>query len=284
MTRIRLAFSLVWIAILLAFGVPTAAPAAGIELSATTIRQGEAVEVTVYISEVGPRPILRFAGKVWPLYRTGQDALRTYVGTDPFTTPGVRRMTVESGTRKGVVLFSRTIIVIKVVFPVRRLRFDPDKIALLDPKLVAIERQKVAAALRQLADVQLWEGSFMVPVEGQRTSPYGVLSMYQGRRRGWHRGTDFAAPVGTPVYASNNGIVRLAEPVPVSGNAVFIDHGFGIVTSYLHMSAIHVRAGQRVRKGEMIGAVGSTGLATGPHLHWGLRTNGVLVDPLPWTR
>jgi len=77
-------------------------------------------------------------------------------------------------------------------------------------------------------------------------------------------------------------IVRLAELLPVSGNAIFIDHGLGIVTSYLHLSGVHVRTGQRVRRGTMVGAVGSTGLATGPHLHWALRTNGLLVDPLPW--
>ncbi|MGH2436417.1 MAG: M23 family metallopeptidase, partial [bacterium] len=108
------------------------------------------------------------------------------------------------------------------------------------------------------------------------------ISVYQGKPRGWHRGTDFAAPVGTPVYAANHGIVRLAELLPVSGNAVFIDHGIGIITSYLHLSAIHVRAGQPVQKGDRIGGVGSTGLATGPHLHWALRTNGTLVDPLHW--
>lgn len=284
MTRIRLAYSLVWIAILFAFGVPTAAPAAGIELSATTIKQGEAVEVTVYVSEVGRNPVLRFGGRVWPLYRIGQEGLRTYIGTDPFTRPGTQRITVESGARKGVVLFSRGITVQRVSFPTRRLRLDPDKFALLDPKLIAIERQKVGTALRYLSSGQHWDGAFIVPVEGRRTSPYGVISVYQGRRRGWHRGTDFAAPVGTPVYAANHGIVRLAEPVPVSGNAVFIDHGFGVVTSYLHMSAIYVKAGQRVRKGTLIGAVGATGLSTGPHLHWALRTNGVLVDPLPWTR
>lgn len=263
-------------------GVSVAAPSSGIALSATSIQQGEVVEVTVYIAEVGSNPVLRFAGRVWPLYRVGREGLRTYLGTDPFTAPGTRRITVESATRKGVILFSRTITVHRVSFPTRRLRFDPDKIALLDPKLIAIERQKVGAALQSLSADTHWEPPFIVPVQGRRTSPYGVISVYQGRPRGWHRGTDFAAPTGTPVYAANHGIIRLAEPLPVSGNAVFIDHGTGIVTSYLHMSAIHVRTGQRIRKGVLIGAVGSTGLATGPHLHWGLRTNGMLVDPLQW--
>ena len=267
------------LAAMLCVPVVSAAPA-GVQLSTTTVRQGAAVEVTVSTADVGQNAVVRFAGKVWPLFSIGSGRLRTYIGTDPFTTPGARRITVESPG--GTVLFSRQITVRKVSFPTRRLRFDPEKVALLDPKLLAIERRKVGAALRSLSAEQFWEHPFVVPVEGRRTSPYGVISVYQGKPRGWHRGTDFAAPVGTPVYAANHGLVRLAELLPVSGNAVFIDHGLGIVTSYLHLSALHVRAGQRVRKGTLIGAVGSTGLATGPHLHWALRTNGSLVDPLPW--
>ncbi|HET6781863.1 MAG TPA: M23 family metallopeptidase [bacterium] len=267
-------------AMLCAFLVSAAAPAPGIQLSATVVRQGEAVEVTVATAAVGANAVVRFAGRVWPLFSIGSGRLRTYLGTDPFTAPGARRITVESPN--GAVLFARTLTVRKRSFPTRRLRFDPDKVALLDPKLLAIERQKVGAALRALAPDQIWEHPFIIPVEGRRTSPYGVISVYQGKPRGWHRGTDFAAPIGTPVYAANHGIVRLAELLPVSGNAIFIDHGLGIVTSYLHLSAVHVRTGQRVRRGTMVGAVGSTGLATGPHLHWGLRTNGLLVDPLPW--
>jgi murein DD-endopeptidase MepM/ murein hydrolase activator NlpD len=267
-------------AILCVLPVASAAPAAGLQLSTATIRQGEAVEVTVSASEAGRNAVVRFAGKVWPLFPVGTDKLRTYLGTDPFTTPGARRISVESPG--GTVLFSRTITVRKVSFLTRRLRFDPDKVPLLDPKLLIIERRKVGAALRNLSTEQLWEYPFIVPVEGRRTSPYGVLSVYQGKPRGWHRGTDFAAPVGTPIYAANHGIVVLADTLPVSGNAVFIDHGLGIVTSYLHMSKVHAGVGQRVRKGDLIGAVGSTGLATGPHLHWALRTNGSLVDPLHW--
>jgi murein DD-endopeptidase MepM/ murein hydrolase activator NlpD len=84
------------------------------------------------------------------------------------------------------------------------------------------------------------------------------------------------------VRAANHGVVRLAEGIPLSGNAVLIDHGLGVFTTYMHMSRIAVRRGQRVKKGDLVGAVGSTGVATGPHLHWGLRVNGLYVDPLRW--
>jgi murein DD-endopeptidase MepM/ murein hydrolase activator NlpD len=123
-----------------------------------------------------------------------------------------------------------------------------------------------------------------MPVDGPVSSPYGVLSIHQGQVLGFHGGVDFASPAGTPVVAPADGIVRLAESLPLSGNAVLMDHGLGVVSSYLHLSEIAVRAGQRIIKGELVGRVGSTGLATGPHLHWGLRVNGVRVDPLPWTK
>jgi murein DD-endopeptidase MepM/ murein hydrolase activator NlpD len=93
---------------------------------------------------------------------------------------------------------------------------------------------------------------------------------------------DIAAPEGEVVSAANAGIVRLAEMLPLSGITVVVDHGMGILTYYMHMSAVNVVAGQRVSKGDIVGNVGMTGLATGPHLHWGVRVNGIYVDPLRW--
>src|SRR5207247_2873809 len=97
-------------------------------------------------------------------------------------------------------------------------------------------------------------------------------------------GADIAAAEGEIVRAANSGIVRLAEPLPLSGDTVIVDHGMGILTFYMHMSAIDVTPGEIVQRGAVVGRVGSTGLATGPHLHWGVRVNGVYVDPLLWTR
>jgi len=253
-----------------------AAPA--LQVSNAVIRQGAALRVTVR----GATPagaVVRFAGRTWPLY--GEGALRlTYVGADARTTPGTYSLSVVAGGR---VLLRRTVTVKRVAFPQRRLRLDPEKEALLTPELVAAEQRKVNAALRVLEPRQLWDGLFLLPVAAPVSSPYGLLSVYNGTVRGFHRGTDFAAPEGAPVRAANHGIVRLAEPLPLSGNAVFVDHGLGVLTGYFHMSALDVRAGGRVRKGDVLGSVGSTGVATGAHLHWGLRINGLYVDPMPWT-
>lgn len=251
-------------------------------LSATTVRQGGAVGVTV--TNVPPTGDLRvrFAGRVWPLYRSGS-AAATYVGSDPFTRPGRHLIVVEvvsGGSVRG--LARGTVTVVKEAFATRRLRLDPSKEALFDPTLVAIERRKVGAAFSMISPRKLWDGPFAVPTTARRSSPYGVQSIYNGTMHGWHRGTDFAATLGSPVRAANHGVVRLAEEIPLSGNAVLVDHGLGVFTTYMHMSSIAVEVGQRVRKGEVVGTVGSTGVTTGPHLHWGLRVNGLYVDPLLW--
>lgn len=259
-----------------------AAPATVVELGATTIRQGQAVAVTVRTTADGPL-VIQFAGRQWPLYRQ-KEGWQTYLGTDPGTASGRRQITVEAvGPDGRVVLATRFITVMRVKFTRRQLSFDPETSALLDPKLLVEEGRRVTAALQKLDSGQLWEGGFATPVAGILTSGYGILSIYQGEVRGWHRGIDLAAPEGTPVHAANSGIIRLAESLPVSGNGVMIDHGMGVLTSYLHMSAIEVIVNQYVNKGAVIGRVGMTGLATGPHLHWGVRVNGVYVDPLPWT-
>lgn len=130
---------------------------------------------------------------------------------------------------------------------------------------------------------QLWEGKFIRPTEGRLTSPFGKYREYNTGVRRHHYGTDIANVVGTPVHASNQGIVTLAEKLHIYGNAVIINHGQGVSTSYNHLSEIHATAGERVEKGERIGLMGATGQATGSHLHWGMVIKGVAVAPEEWT-
>lgn len=255
-----------------------------VTVTPSVLAQGGAVVVTVLGDPPDGSVQVRFAGRTWPLYRES-GRWRTYLGTDPNTAAGARAVVVESVDHDAVQVLARRVVTVRrVVFPRRSLTLDPDTLALLDPKLVAEEQAKVAAGLRVLEPTQLWSVSFRMPVVGTITSRYGVISIYQGTSHGWHHGVDIAAPEGRIVRSANSGIVRLAEPLPLSGNTVIVDHGMGLLTFYMHMSALEVVAGQRVRKGDVIGRVGSTGLATGPHLHWGVRVNGTYVDPLPWTK
>ena len=127
-------------------------------------------------------------------------------------------------------------------------------------------------------------GTLVLPVAStRRTSGFADRRLYSysdgGSSRSLHNGIDLAAPVGTPVSASASGRVVLAKERIMSGNSVVIEHLPGIFTLYYHLEDIDVQEGQRLHRGQRIGTVGMTGLATGPHLHWELRVGGVAVDP-----
>ncbi len=134
---------------------------------------------------------------------------------------------------------------------------------------------------------RMWEGPWIIPIElGGDVWISGYFgeerSFNGGPRGGHHGGTDIAAPSATPIRATNRGVVRLAMLGLIRGNILVIDHGGGVVSSYGHMSAFNAEVGQVVERGDIVGFVGSTGLSTGPHLHWELAVSGVLVDGLRW--
>ncbi len=136
--------------------------------------------------------------------------------------------------------------------------------------------------------LQLWNGPFLQPVypaRGGHISKFGAYRIYRARgrnRSGYHQGLDIAKPLGTPIYAANHGIIVIAKRFGARGNSVVIDHGGGIYSVHYHLSKIVARKGMFVRKGQLIGLVGTTGVSTGPHLHWEIRVHGVSVNPVQW--
>lgn len=147
-----------------------------------------------------------------------------------------------------------------------------------DPQVVkrrAAERARLnaakAAAANAPADASGWSQQFVRPAGGRITGVYGSSRVFGGLEQPPHTGLDIANAEGTPVRAAADGLVRLATgPFLLQGNMVLLDHGAGLVTTYMHLSEIAVRPGQRVRQGEMLGRIGTTGRSTGPHLHWGM--------------
>ncbi|MFT6160681.1 MAG: murein DD-endopeptidase MepM/ murein hydrolase activator NlpD [Myxococcota bacterium] len=127
-----------------------------------------------------------------------------------------------------------------------------------------------------------WSGPFEMPTRGRRTSPFGKFRSYSDGKKQLHTGLDVAAGTGTRVGAAEAGEVVLAEEQAIYGNVVIVHHGEGVTTSYNHLSEIAVSVGDVVEKGDRLGAVGSTGQSTGPHLHWGLVVAGVPVNPDEW--
>jgi murein DD-endopeptidase MepM/ murein hydrolase activator NlpD len=142
------------------------------------------------------------------------------------------------------------------------------------------EKEEVRRIYSSSGDTRRWFGSFKRPLASATTSPYGTQRLFNGQHGSYHRGTDFRASAGTPIYASNSGIVRLAKNLFYSGNIVIVDHGVNIFTLYAHLSEIQVKNGQQIARGQQIGLSGASGRVSGPHLHWAVKVNGVYVDPL----
>jgi murein DD-endopeptidase MepM/ murein hydrolase activator NlpD len=152
------------------------------------------------------------------------------------------------------------------------------------PKAVAerIAREAAAvAAARTRDDARTgFAQAFAWPVEGRISGRFGSGRVYNGRPGGGHSGMDIAATEGTPVRAPADGVVTLAGDLYITGGTLLLDHGHGVSSNFLHLSRIDVAVGDTVEQGQVIGAVGSTGRATGPHLHWGMNWFDVRVDPL----
>jgi murein DD-endopeptidase MepM/ murein hydrolase activator NlpD len=164
----------------------------------------------------------------------------------------------------------------------------PTQNVVLAPQIEALHStpediQTLTEFRNAVSDVKYWEDPLAAPVPGCILSPFGVKRLHNGKPTGEiHSGIDQRSPAGRPVHAVAGGIVKIAQPFNVLGGTVAIDHGQGLETMYLHMSKLLVAPGAQVKKGEVIGYVGSTGRANGPHLHWVVDVNGVPVNPQQW--
>jgi murein DD-endopeptidase MepM/ murein hydrolase activator NlpD len=146
---------------------------------------------------------------------------------------------------------------------------------------IEAELAQSRAISRQAHDTpRLWAGPFLRPRPSRITSVYGTGREFNGRVTSRHLGTDFAGVVGAPVRAAGRAVVALVADFYLAGHAVYLDHGGGLVTGYFHLSRVDVTAGDTVEAGSVIGAVGRSGRATGPHLHWIARYGGITVDPM----
>ena len=167
--------------------------------------------------------------------------------------------------------------------PVQELNVQASVMAVITPEGRELEARTLAEAFDAVGPMPRWDRPFIVPVEGRHTSAFGLPRRYvAGGRVSYHLGHDIAAPTGTPIVATNDGVVRVAGMYPIKGGLVVIDHGFGLSSLYFHQSALAVAVGEVVERGQVIGYVGSTGLSTGPHLHWEMRLDGVPTAPLAW--
>ena len=129
-----------------------------------------------------------------------------------------------------------------------------------------------------------FNSKFILPMSSAVTSPFGTARVFNGTLKSYHGGTDFRAAVGTSVIAANDGVVVIAKDRYYAGGSVVIDHGEGIYTQYYHLSALNVKVGQSVKKGDIIALSGASGRVSGPHLHFGVIVGGVQVNPINFVK
>ena len=144
------------------------------------------------------------------------------------------------------------------------------------------ELARIAAARAKATGAEGWRQPFRWPATGRISGLFGAQRIYAGEPGSYHGGVDVAKPTGAPILAPADGVVILAADAPftLEGNLLMIDHGMGLNSAFLHLSKIEVVEGQSVKQGQLIGRVGATGRATGPHLHWGMKWNDARLDPL----
>ena len=212
-----------------------------------------------------------------PSFGINKTTFSALVGVDLAVAPGTYRIAIESGVTR--TLFPLLVTARK--FATRTLNVDP---AFVNPPPSAVPRiQREAKELEgiwQSMTPKLWEGTFVAPVPQPANSAFGTRTILNGEPKSPHSGADFGSPTGTPVKAPNAGRVVLADSLYYTGNTIVLDHGLGLYSLFAHLSEVGVHAGDIVKTGDVVGAVGATGRVTGPHLHWSVRVNGARVDPV----
>jgi Peptidase family M23 len=208
---------------------------------------------------------------------------RALAGVPFETKPGTYDIALDAVMEGGrTEYFTRPVAVHPAKYKTSRLTV-PQKYVTPDPetlKRIEAEKEIKKAAFAQVVPLPEWSGNFVPPVPSEISEAYGTNRTFNGKLATVHRGTDFRAPTGTPVHASNAGEVVLARELYYEGNCVVINHGLGFMTIYMHLSKFEVKEGDKVEKGQVIALSGGTGRVTGPHLHLAVRWSGEYLDPL----
>jgi murein DD-endopeptidase MepM/ murein hydrolase activator NlpD len=195
--------------------------------------------------------------------------------------PGQHTLSFQGGTDSSGTARGHTFNVVPKAYPEQRLHIANPKMVNPDPA----DLERIEAESKRMEAVYLGftpqaaPSVFNKPLSGRISSPFGFRRIFNGEPRNPHSGLDIAAATGTPVPSPAQGTVVLTGDFYFNGNSIFVDHGQGLITMICHLSAIGVRAGQKVNTGDILGKVGATGRATGPHLHWSVSLNGYRVDP-----
>ncbi|MFN7160697.1 MAG: peptidoglycan DD-metalloendopeptidase family protein [Candidatus Gracilibacteria bacterium] len=215
--------------------------------------------------------------------RTTQKFFRGFVGLHRINDIGDKKLVLNAETLRGEKeSFEKVITVLKRKYNVESFSLPPSKTTLFGNDAYSKTWAMIDGAKKTTNSEKLWEGNFIVPAEGEVSMGFGDTVYINGSLSGSHFGIDYANKTGTPVHASNNGKIVLSDYTPSYGHTVIIDHGQNVFTMYMHMSERKTAKDDMVKKGDVIGLVGATGIATGPHLHFTHFIGDVIVDSREW--
>jgi len=252
------------------------------ELKARKIQPGEPLVLT-WVEKKSHLATIDFRGEHYELKaRPGQTDF-LLLGLDLGVKPGRETLCISlwsGGSEKDQI--QADVEILARDFPKKKLTVDPKYVHPPREVQERIKRESelLAQIYGQTSLEWLAQGKFELPCDGQLSPNFGQQRIYNNVPRSIHAGVDIAIASGQPIKAANDGRVVLASNLYFSGNTVIIDHGLGLYTVYCHMSKLLVKRGAVVNRGQVVGLAGSTGLSTGPHLHWAAKINEARVDPL----
>ncbi len=222
-------------------------------------------------------PEAEFLGKKIKFYRTGKEYLIALIPVEVSTQPGDYTVSIKDGEERQ----NLNVKVKSYEFPSMKLTVSEDKVTLSakDEKRVE-EEYLLQNKLWEMSSKKAWNGGFIMPTDTPVSEKFGVIRIFNEKKNSVHRGIDLKGKTGTPVRAINFGRVVLRKNLFYGGDTLILDHGMGLLSVYMHMSEFKVPEEAVVEKGEIIGFVGMSGRATGPHLHMSVKLQGVSVNPL----
>jgi len=253
-----------------------AGPAAAQTAASGNVFPASASQGALVIGKVAPGSKVEYAGR--QLRVSGYGSVVFGIGRDERGPLQVQVTAADGRVERA------SIAVTPRDWPTEQVNGVPPKTVNPPPDIAArIQREQAqVTAARERDDPRPdFAQAFVWPVQGRISGRFGNARVYNGQPGAGHSGMDIAVPTGTPVKAPAAGVITFAAPdLYLTGGTILLDHGFGVSSNFLHLSRIDVKVGDRVQQGQVIGAVGATGRATGPHLHWGMNWFDVRIDPL----
>lgn len=262
---------------------PEAQPRFVMTATPALLTQGEALALTVE-SEQASAVAATVGGRSWNLIQTAPGLWWTVLAIPRDADTGTTTIAVDLYAEGGAWLRteSASVVVLANAAPLEEVTLGGVGTP-ADPADVARDIAVRFSDHISVSGPPRWEGPWILPVEGEVTGVFGAQRTYDGvQAQGWHHGHDIAAQHGDPIVAPAAGTVVWTGEIILHGIGVIIDHGAGVYSGYWHMSLIAVREGMDVAPGDWLGNIGTTGLSTGPHLHWEVIIQGVDVDPVQW--